>query len=359
MPVRVLVADDSALMRKKIKEMLESAIGIEVVATARDGVDVLQKAEELKPDVITLDVNMPNMDGITALKRLMEMEICPVIMLSSLTQEGAAITFEALEIGAFDYVAKPGGTVSLHLEEVRNDLVRKVREASKTPVAKLRRPVVRERVKRPARLARPSSVVQSLPGGTDFPAVCIGVSTGGPKTIFDILPKIPKDFPAAIFMVQHMPGGFTESFARRLNEACEITVKEAAAGDFIEPGVCYLGKGGYHLGLHKNLNGRTVIRLKKNPETTFIPSVDVMMESVVGVFGGNTVGVILTGMGNDGTDGMGRIKRAGGATIAESEETAIVFGMPREAIEKGFADTVLPSYGIASEVIRIVEECGG
>lgn len=365
--IRVLIVDDSALMRKKIREMLESDKDIEVVAAARDGEDCILKARDLKPDVITLDINMPKMDGLTALAILIEEDICPVIMLSSLTQEGAATTFEALELGAFDFVPKPGGTVSLNIELTQQELISKVYAAAGVDRKKLTRRINRVgsvRSERPE-LVKPTifkrtervngeppksaEVRKSAPGS--FKAVCIGISTGGPKTIFDVLPLVKKDINAAIFMVQHMPPGFTESFAKRLNDNCEIEVKEAEAGDIIRPGVCYLGKGGYHMSLYKKHSGEITMRLTTKPQHSFMPSADVSMESILEAFGGNkTMGILMTGMGDDGADSMVKIRKAGGFTVAESEETCVVFGMPKEAINRDGADLVLPSYKIAAEI---------
>ncbi|MGD9807345.1 MAG: chemotaxis response regulator protein-glutamate methylesterase [Deferribacterales bacterium] len=347
--VRVLIVDDSALMRKKISEMLDTAFGIEVIGTARNGEDGINKAMELKPDVITLDVNMPVMDGLTALRIIIEREICPVVMLSSLTQEGTSTTFEAMEAGAFDFVAKPSGTVSRDIDIVRKELVRKVKAAAGMGLSKLTRHIEVEE------LPEGESVneMELKPvDAADFRAVAMGISTGGPKTIFDVIPRIPADINAALFLVQHMPVGFTESFAQRLNKASRIFVKEAAAGDIVTPGVCYVGKAGYHLTMYKKHNGVTTLRLGKTPDHAFIPSADIMMESVTKVFGSNTLGVLMTGMGDDGARSMCGIRKAGGYTIAESEETAIVYGMPREAVERGCADIVLPSHKIAAEITR-------
>jgi len=349
--IRVLVVDDSALMRKKITQMLDSAFNIEVAGTARNGEDGITKALELRPDVITLDVNMPVMDGLTALRIIIEKEICPVIMLSSLTKEGTTTTFEAMEIGAFDFVAKPGGTVSRDIEIVRKELVRKVKAAAGMGFTKLTRHIDVE-IPEPDEAFHEKELTPV--DSADFKAVCIGISTGGPKTIFDVLPRIPADINAAFFLVQHMPVGFTQAFSQRLNKSCRIFVKEAEAGDIVTPGVCYVGKAGSHMTLYKNHSGVVSLRLTKTPEHSFIPSVDVMMESVCSVFGRDTLAVLMTGMGNDGAASMCLVKSKEGFTIAESEETSIVYGMPREAVEKGCADLVLPSYKIANEITRKV-----
>lgn len=358
--IRVLICDDSALMRRMLKNIIESDPQLEVVGAARDGKDVIRKAEELKPDVITLDINMPNMDGLTALKILVEKQIAPVIMVSSLTQDGAPITLEALEIGAFDYVPKPGGTVSLNLDLIAEELIAKIKAAARKGTTRklARRSLLQTRpTLTPGRRPRPSVEVK-VPRGDlpPFAAVAIGISTGGPKTIFDVLPFLPADLPAAVFLVQHMPPAFTASYAERLNKKCALTVFHAETGQRVEPGCCYVGRGGYHLTVMRKVRGDLIIRCTKTPKHLFMPSVDVMMRSVLSVFGPRTVGVLMTGMGDDGADAMVEIRRAGGFTIAESEESAIVFGMPREAIERGGADVVAPSWEIAEHIVRGVKK---
>jgi two-component system chemotaxis response regulator CheB len=350
--IKVLIVDDSALMRKKIKEMLESDPDIEVVGTARDGQDGVQKARTLRPDVVTMDINMPVMDGLSALCIIVDEAICPVVMLSSLTQEGAETTFEAMELGAFDYAAKPGGTVSLNINVLKEDIIQKVKAAAKSRTARLRRKATKPQ-KTKLTIEEPD---EGLPDIKDFPAVCIGISTGGPKTIFDVLPLLEKNLPAAVFMVQHMPPSFTATYAKRLNEYCKMEVKESSAGEVVRPGVCYIAKGGFHTTFYKRPNGSVVIRHTAKPEHSFMPSVDVMMESARACFGNKTIGVLMTGMGDDGADSMVRIRQGGGYTIAESEESCVVFGMPKEAIDRGGADVVLPSTRIASEITRVVKK---
>jgi len=361
--IKVLVCDDSALMRRTLKNIIERDPLLEVVGTARDGKDAIAKAEELKPDVITLDINMPKMDGLTALKILVEKAIAPVIMVSSLTQEGAPITLEALEIGAFDFVPKPGGTVSLNLEEIAEELIAKIKAAARQGTA--RKLAQRRKRLAPLSLQKKISVpafrperpaLKSLQGLPPFAAVAIGISTGGPKTIFDVLPALPADLPAAVFLVQHMPPAFTGSYAERLDKACALRVLHAETGQVVEPGVCFVGKGGYHLKVMRRVKGDLIIRCTKSPKHLFMPSVDVMMRSVLEIFGPLTVGVLMTGMGDDGADAMVEIRRAGGITIAESKESAIVFGMPREAIERGGAEIVAPSWEIARHIVRAVEK---
>ena len=344
--IKVLVVDDSAMMRRVIKEILQTDNEIEVIGVARDGEDALKKDVELHPDVITMDINMPVMDGLTAMLRIFEHHPeVQVIMLSSLTQNGALTTFEALELGAFDYVGKPSGTVSRDLHVVGKELIAKIKAAALSK--KRRRP----------KLSKPFPVKKS--DITDFKnvnkVVVIGVSTGGPGTLMDILPELPADLDAGIIVVQHMPPLFTASFAKRLNDNCQIPFKEAAAGDRVIQGQGMVAPGGVHLVVKKNNAGECMVRLTHLPEgKLFTPSVDVAMCSIVEIFGRRTIGVLLTGMGSDGADGMVAIRQAGGMTIAEDESTAVVFGMPRAAIERGGAAVIAPSYTIATEIIKAV-----
>ncbi|WP_378954464.1 chemotaxis response regulator protein-glutamate methylesterase [Pelosinus sp. sgz500959] len=350
--IKVLIVDDSAMMRKAIRRILETDSAIEVVGMARDGEDAIKKDTELCPDVVTMDINMPVMDGITCMMHLFEQHPeVRVIMLSSLTQEGALTTFEALELGAFDYVGKPSGTVSNNLHIIGKELLAKIKASM---LQKKRRRSIMSKAKSvkkdPVKLA---PVVKKQ--GTEK-IVVIGVSTGGPGTLMDILPHIPSDLDAAIVVVQHMPPTFTASFAKRLHEHCKIPFKEAEHGDALCKGQGMVAPGGLHLVVRKNINrSEYMVRLTTSPEgTLFTPSVDVTMHSILESFGSRTVGVLLTGMGSDGAEGMVAIRKAGGVTIAESESTAVVFGMPREAIERGGAEIIAPSYNIAKEIVKAV-----
>jgi len=353
--IRVLVADDSALMRQTLRRVISAEPGMELAGVARDGEDAIAKARDLRPDVVTMDINMPKLDGITALQIILEEKICPVVMVSSLTQRGALTTFECLELGAFDFVAKPDGTVSSDLGSVASELVSKIRAAAASGV--LQR-VHRNRARRLAsgeRVERPVARWQT----TGPIAVAIGISTGGPATLTEVLPLLPADLPASVFLVQHMPPTFLTAFARRLNDQCVLNVVEARAGMAVQPGYCYVAPGGLHLCPHRRSTGEIVIRTPAQPPTLFIPSVNVMMQAVLETYGANTVGVLMTGIGDDGAEQMVRIHQAGGFTIAESEETAIVFGMPREAIERGGADIVAPHYEVAQHIIKAVGKVGG
>jgi len=355
--IKVLIVDDSALMRKALKEIIMTDPSLEVVGTARDGQDAIEKVRELKPDVVTMDINMPVMDGLTSMQYILyEYPEIPVLMVSSLTEEGALTTFEALELGAFDYITKPSGTVSSNIYIVGREIIQKVKLAYKSA----NRKSMKNRIQRISGIPAQNKPVQVK--NEDFTTVnkgltkvvVIGISTGGPGTLMEVLPMLPQDLPAAVIIIQHMPPFFTSSYAKRLNGACRIPVKEAEAGDVLKNGMGYVAPGGYHL-VVRGKNG--IIRLPSAPKTIFMPSVNVTMESVLDAFGGeNVVGVLMTGMGDDGADAMVKIRRAGGITIAEDESTAVVFGMPREAIERGGAEIIAPSYRIAEEIIKAVKK---
>ncbi|MEM3796127.1 MAG: chemotaxis response regulator protein-glutamate methylesterase [Archaeoglobaceae archaeon] len=339
----VLVVDDSALVRLRVSEILRSA-GFDVV-TARDGVEMLEKVRKFDPDVITLDVNMPRMDGLSALEKLMKIQPKPVVMLSSLTLEGARETIEALRLGAIDFIPKP----SSGIEEIAEELVRKVKMAiAINPnlirlqnLRKIRGEVVR----------RNWNVSKEI-------CVLIGSSTGGPSALEQVIPRLPSDFPAPVFVVQHMPPNFTKQLAERLNEISEIEVKEAEDNEKVARGVAYFAPGGRHMKLRRALN---VVRIKVvdgEPVNNVKPSVDITAESIAQVYGGNVVGVVLTGMGEDGAKGMKKIHDLGGKVIACSEDTCVVFGMPKAVIDLGVADSVKPLFEIAEEIARFLEVIG-
>ncbi|MEB3102828.1 chemotaxis-specific protein-glutamate methyltransferase CheB [Ferviditalea candida] len=352
--IKVLIVDDSALMRKALKEIMITDKTIEVVGAARDGQDAIDKAGEMQPDVITMDINMPVMDGLTSMQHILnDHPKIPIIIISSLSTEGALTTFEALALGAFDYVAKPSGTVSSNIHVVGKEIIDKVKLAYKSA----NRNSLNGRIKARSAAAEKKTVASQrkspAPGSNELSAVVvIGVSTGGPGTLMEVLPRLPSDLKAAVVVVQHMPASFTSSFARRMSEACAISFKEAEACDILANGRGYLAPGGYQLLVHRD--GK-LLRLSSSPETQFMPSVNVTMASVLERCGGERmVGVIMTGMGDDGADTMVKVREAGGITIAEDESTAIVFGMPQEAIKRGGAEIVAPSYKIAGEIVKAV-----
>jgi two-component system chemotaxis response regulator CheB len=338
---KILIADDSALVRKQLSEII-SALDFEI-DTARNGAEAVEKALATQYDVITMDINMPIMDGITAVRRIMEERPTPILMISSLTTESAGITMEALDAGAVDYIAKPG-TMNVGKSENREDILSKVTSLSRIPPRRLksmtRRPVQRER----------ASVTQTrerteLPPFMDVSKVLlIGASTGGPGLIEQMCVSLPAGYPYAVCIVQHMPEQFTAAFATRLNKVSKLPVIECKDHMELSSGVIYLARGGIHMHFAKKVTGKIVIREEKNKNHRFFqPSVDEMFESALKVFSGDQItAVLLTGIGDDGADGMVKIKKAGGFTIGESEETATVYGMPKEAYDRGGVSQQLP-----------------
>lgn len=339
---KMLIADDSALVRKQISEIVAD-LGFEI-DTARNGAEAVQKATAVQYDVITMDINMPVMDGLTAVKKIMSERPTPILMISSLTTESAGITMEALDLGAVDYIAKPG-TMNVGREVNRDDIIQKVKSLSRIPPRRLksitRRPLIRERaptVRETARAARRSA------GGDVTKILLIGASTGGPGLIEQICTALPGDFPYAVCIVQHMPEQFTAAFATRLDKNSTLPVMECKDHMELAPGNIYLARGGVHMHFAKKVTGKVVIREEKNKKERFFqPSVDEMFLSALNVFSGDQiVGVLLTGIGDDGAQGMVAIKKAGGFTIGESEETATVYGMPKEAYDRGGVAQQLP-----------------
>lgn len=350
MPITVLVVDDSAFMRQELKKILESDAEIKVIGIARNGKEAIEQTKALQPDVVTMDVNMPVMDGITSLQYIMMESPRPVVMVSSITHEETLVAYESLELGAVDFVGKPG-TMSKEIRQVADEIIYKVRAAAGASTRNLVH-AKRKRKREAARAQRRAGRVSSTEGRI----LVIGMSTGGPNTITDILPLLPGDLGVPVVLIQHMPGYFTGSFAERLNKICTFPIKEAARGDVITPGHGYLAPGDQHMTIVPRRPGSKeyVVRLSHLPaDTLHKPSVDVTMESILEYYGAGTVGVLLTGMGADGARAMKKIRDAGGHTIAESEETAVVFGMPREAIELGGAEFILPSYAIADKIVEL------
>jgi two-component system chemotaxis response regulator CheB len=330
--IRVLVVDDSALMRKMIPDILSSDPAIEVAGTAMDGLFALKKIGELRPDVVTLDIDMPRMDGIEALRRIVSEYGTPVVMVSSLSKKDAALTFQALEIGAFDYVTKPRDAISVTINEIGQALIAKVKAAAG------KRPAVR-------RVRAPMPPVKKEPKPRRESAervLALGISTGGPNALSYLLPQIPGDFPAGILIVQHMPEGFTEMFASRLDALCSIEVKEARDGDIILPGRALIARGNRHLKVKRMPLGSIAVLSDGPPVSGHRPSADVLFRSVAAEYGAKATGLIMTGMGSDGADGIGEIRARGGITIAQDEASCVVFGMPKAAIELGHITDVVP-----------------
>lgn len=349
--IRVLIVDDSAFMRNAISGMLSSDPEIEVIGTARDGIEALEKVTSLRPDIVTMDIEMPKMDGLTALKQIMATNPVPVIMISSLTSEGAKATLDALEFGAVDFIPKNLSDLSVNIMKIREILINKVKQITQKKLAspKTRSPA-------PQRILETPHGVSSMPTTTRrMGIVSIGTSTGGPKALHAILPHMPKDFPVPIIIAQHMPPAFTGPFAERLDQICRISVKEAEDGESLKPGVALIAPGRGHMRVRRQRAIETIVTISENrDEFIYRPSVDALMFSVAECFPGRALGVILTGMGNDGLKGLTALKKTGGKVFAQNEETCIVYGMPKAVVDAGIADKVLPIEEMAGEIINAV-----
>ncbi len=345
--IRVLVVDDSALMRKKISDILNSDSQIEVIDIARTGAEAIKKVVQLKPDVVTMDIEMPDIDGLTALTYIMNEIPTPVVIISAHISSGSANALKALELGAVETISKPSGQISLDIEQMEGEIVRKVKFASRVNVRQVRE--VFNRISR-----KPGPTAESRRTNLSR-VVAIGSSTGGPKAIKEVLPYFPADIPAAFLIVQHMPPSFTGSMAERINWITKIEVKEAEEGDVINPGFAYIAPGGFHMLVEKS-GEQEIIRLHQGPKVNSVrPSITLMMNSAAECFGSKCIGVLLTGMGQDGVEGMRSIKRAGGVTFAEDESTCVVFGMPRVAIQEGVVDKVLPIHHMGLEIMKTIK----
>ncbi len=339
-PVRVLVVDDSALMRKLIPQILHSDSSIQVVGTAMDGIFGLKKIEELRPQVVTVDLEMPGMGGLDMLKEIMRRHQIPVIVVSSHSRDGASITLKALSLGAFDFVAKPVD-VAARMPEIAQELIAKIKAAAQSRGIRVTASSGTSHATKPA----------ASPGIPASRIVAIGISTGGPQALQYVLPQLPADFPSSILVVQHMPEGFTEMFARRLDEICAIKVKEAQSGDQLLAGRALICPGNRHLKV-KRLPLSDVVVLSDEPKVNgHRPSADVLFRSVAEEFGNKSVALIMTGMGDDGAEGLGAIRNAGGLTIAQSEDSCVVYGMPKAAIERGYAIRVVPLDAVGNTLI--------
>lgn len=341
-------------MRKSLSLMLESDDEIEVAATANDGVEGFEKAKALRPDIITLDIEMPRMDGLTTLKKIMDECPTSVLMVSSLTSEGAEATLKALEYGAVDFIPKELSYVNINIIKIKEDLIRKVKEIVKQKSVKSRLERLRKLSSTPIAPAKPR-INRAIPAGI-FKAVAIGISTGGPFSLQKMLPQFSTSINCPVFVVQHMPPKFTKSLAERLNSICQLEVKEAENDEVVRPGVIYIAPGGFHMKLRKNLNNEVQINITEEPSSTLHrPSVDIMVGAVNAIYGKNTLGIIMTGMGKDGFEGITELKKLGGYCIAQDEESCVVYGMPKAINDAGLSDVILPLEQISEQVNKVFE----
>lgn len=352
--IQVLVVDDSSFMRKSLSTMLTSDPRIAVAGMARNGEEAIQQVRTLNPDVVTMDVEMPGMNGIEAVRRIMAEHPVPIVMVSSLTTEGAGDTFQALEFGAVDYIPKQLDGVATNIVEIERELIAKIVAASQaTGKLAIRRssgpmaPIVK-----PAGGALSAHSVSVTRGNR---IVAIGCSTGGPQALMEVLPNLPADFPAAIVIVQHMPKTFTKPFAERMNQICPLEVKEAVDGEEVRAGLVLIAPGGLQFRVRKKTITTNIVSLSPNYEKHLhAPAADIMLQSVAALYGERGIGIILTGMGHDGLEGMKAMKASKGRTIVQDEKSCIVYGMPKAVVEAGCADKVVALPQIVGEVLNMV-----
>lgn len=360
--IRVLIVDDSPFMRKALERMLVAAEDIVVVGSARDGEDALVKIPELKPDIVTLDVEMPRMDGLTCLKQIMQRHPLPVLMVSSQTQDGASATMEALAAGALDFIPKESSLASGAILQIQQDLQEKVRKLSRSPRFARSRPAAPSPTAPAAPLfprpqAAPAAPVQrpaagAFAAGPMAELLTIGCSTGGPKALQDLLPGLPASLPVPCLIVQHMPATFTKAFADRLDGLCQVKVKEAEHGEVLRAGTVYIAPGGIHM-VYRSRGGQPCLELQPEPASSLHrPSVDVLFQSIAEQCSRQVLALILTGMGSDGARGMEVLKGRGAYTLGESEESCVVYGMPKAAFERGCVDLQLPIQDMAAVLRR-------
>ncbi len=341
---RVLIVEDSTFMRKVLETIFNADDQLQVVGHAKDGREAVAMSESLKPDVITMDINMPHMDGLQATAQIMTTNPKPIVVVSSESKEGAASTLKALELGAIEFVAKPSSGIDLDMQSVKEELLRKVRMAAKVRVVRTASRLAstlqgtnakpHQAPAPPAKRAAPAAQRDQK-----FPVVVLAASTGGPATVMRLAPGFTRDFPAAVILVQHMPAAFTSQYAVQLAEFTNIRVKEAEANESLAPGTLYICPGAQHLRV--TASGRIELDGSSGRIGGYLPNIDVTMESVAASAGPMSIGVVLTGMGNDGANGAKAIKAAGGLVLAQDEATSVIFGMPAEAIKTGAVEQVL------------------
>ncbi|WP_406656710.1 chemotaxis response regulator protein-glutamate methylesterase [Methanolobus sp. ZRKC2] len=365
MTINVLVVDDSALMRKVISDILTEDDEFKVIATARNGLDAVEKVERFRPDVVTLDVEMPKLDGLHALGYIMSECPTPVVMLTAIDSKSAERTLNAFEYGAVDFIQKPSGNISLNIADIASSIRLKVKMASKVDLKKLE--FMEEQVnksKENSGSKREKRPLNKLKNAKRKPLsrqkiLAIASSTGGPRALEQVVPNLPEDLNVPVVIVQHMPAGFTASLAQRLDSQSKLKVCEAKDGDVVRNGIVYLAPGNYHMEIvQKNINGRNeeVISLNQKPREQGVrPCANILFKSLVPIYGQNILAVILTGMGADGADGAEEIKNAGGRTITEDEKSCVVYGMPKSVVKRGLSDSVVALEKISDEIVMMLK----
>ncbi len=361
MAIRVLIVDDSGFFRRRVKEILESDPLLEVVGLAENGEQAIEQVKKLKPNVVTMDIEMPVMDGITATRKIMQQCPTPIIMFSSLTTDGAKATLDALDAGAVDFLPKRFEDISKDKEEARKLLCQSVKDVSKKPRQSAKPATARPATQTIAPGKKPEAVADRAPvkkarenTTTKINLLAIGTSTGGPVALQKVLVELPQNFPVPIVLVQHMPGSFTGAFAERLNQQCKIEVKEAVNGDKLQPGVAYLAPGGKQMVVEKTAGQLTLKVIEDMPGQTYKPSVDVTFNSINKVVPSNTLAVILTGMGSDGCIGSTALHKSGSIIWAQDEASCVVYGMPAAVVEAGISEKVMDINSIGSSITRRV-----
>lgn len=349
-PIKVLIVDDSPFMRMVLKDIIDQQPDMKVIAIAKDGEEAVEKVLSLKPDVITLDIEMPRKNGLEALTEIMQKFPTRVIMVSSLTSKDADITIECLEKGAFDFIQKPAGSTSWTFRDVQDELLKKIRESMNVPIEKLKALhfLERQKIKRRTNF---NIIGQKI--------VLIASSTGGPRSLDTIITQLPENLNVPVIIVQHMPPGFTKSLADRLDKISNLKVKEAEDGELLQRNVVYVAPGDYHLGLKQDDHKIKLFLDKSEKINNVRPSADFTFDLASEIFKENTLAAILTGMGRDGSKGAFKVKHYGGKVIAESKETCVVYGMPKIVVEEGYADFVLPNYQIPSKIVELLSKNSG
>jgi two-component system chemotaxis response regulator CheB len=356
--IKVLIIDDSAFMRKSLTLMLESDQEIRVVATARDGNDGIDKISKLKPDIVTLDIEMPGMDGLTALKVIMEQMPLPVLMVSSLTTEGAQATMQAFDLGAVDFISKDLASISTNIKNIKGELIDKIKQIARSRLIQTRfrmRRLVQSSREKKRQITQAYKAISFESVAPDFQAVVVGISTGGPEALNKLIPKIPEHFPIGMAIVQHMPPHFTKSLAERLNSISKVSVKEAEQGEVLERGKVLIAPGGKQMTFSNDGPYVTTIISDEPINALYRPSADIMMKSAASSFRGPLLGVIMTGMGKDGVEGLKEIKSKGGYVIAQDEESCVVYGMPQVALEEGVVDSMVSLDNISLAFDRLTK----